>query len=1179
MKCAIKTALNSVCLMILLSGCGGAGGGSNPNPNPGPGPTPAPTSTPTPTTTPTPTPTSTPTPPPVSCEAGDSDGDGLSDCDELSFGTNPDVADTDGDGFNDKEEVENWDRLGGSHLRFNPLVADVPRLYMQQLSKPLVQLFATTEESGQITRGMSDAQSNEVQVTTSRGRTNTHKVEEQHAVGVNAEVKRRGPITSGSVEASYDYEHTDTTTDTSYWNETRVATNRQESEAYYEIIQSETTITTGGEIKLLMGFANDGDVSYTVNGMDIAAYMEDPHQPGKRIPVGTLQYQGDLSFTPQPLGLNATIDPDGLEPYTFVYTADGNPGEISRILQIANKLILKPTNLQLSGERADIDLSLAAANIKSRTAEVIIDFGNNPALPIERFRVAIDTGVGNTLPFDVLMHNHLNFSYEFGSASFNGASSENGLLAVRGQAMSAATNSYWLVAHTFTPAGAPSGSRETRLYNLLAAPYSASDINLARGDVLHLVYITDTDLDGLSDRLEQLNSTDINMADSDQDGLDDALETYGWYTNLASAPCDQGDQTLVFGDPLLVDSDADGNSDKQEFDTCSNPMGELSVDAGQDRVITKGSQFTLSAQSSNYSDYSKVAYHWQQLQGAPLGTLPNTDSIAVTAPQDVDGLLFEVTVTENGLSASDQIRVVVAEDAGAALFVDGDTGHDFNNDGSPELPYKTLGRAVELAQAGEDIYLNTLDGASYTLAETLTLPPDVSLYGGFDGNWLRDAATAPTTIVVNQSVGLSSADSSNDIWISGVSVLAVAPVRGSEHSIAIALSDSGVVTLDKVIAQGGNPTWPSNLSYDTSTDYRSGSSYGVLATNITWLDVLDSTLSAGKGADGIPGKNGRDGNPGDKGSNASGTSGGGGGSGHNGQNGGKGGNANTGFSTAGCTDGNKGGKGGDSGGSPSVTGGGGGAGGDITFYVVVCDPNNLAKDGGSVYTRAASGAAGVPSHNSSAFAGGLFNADFGFSSEHQGAQGWGGAGGGGGGSGMGYNFNAGGGGGGGGEGGEGGIGGFGGRGAGGSFGLLLNNVSYAYVADSQISTAEGGLGGAGGYGGVGGNGGDGGSGSDTGNRKGGNGGKGSPGGYGGAGGGGAGGPCAALLLINDSSLDISTVQLTTGDAGNGSYPNRGQGGWNYGIFQDSSSMLLDSQGLSFTLGASGNDAAAAAEHN
>ena len=132
----------------------------------------------------------------------DTDGDGLTDADEIALGTNKEVADTDGDGFLDKEEADNWDRFSGTHLRFNPLVADVPRLRVQALGAPIIQLYATTLESGSINQGMTNENSSEVKVTTDRGRSNVNKIEEQHAVGVNAGVEQSGPITTGSVSVS-----------------------------------------------------------------------------------------------------------------------------------------------------------------------------------------------------------------------------------------------------------------------------------------------------------------------------------------------------------------------------------------------------------------------------------------------------------------------------------------------------------------------------------------------------------------------------------------------------------------------------------------------------------------------------------------------------------------------------------------------------------------------------------------------------------------------------------------------------------------------------------------------------------------------------------------------------------------------------------------------------------------
>ncbi|HFB66893.1 MAG TPA: hypothetical protein ENJ60_15280 [Aeromonadales bacterium] len=1155
----MKTYKNTIAKLLVvvtlfgLVACGGGGGTTDPGVKP-------------------------PPPPPPGTKPVDTDGDGLTDEEETALGTNINVQDTDGDGFLDKEEADNWDKNSGTHLRFNPLVADVPRIRIERLGAPVIQLYATTVESVSVNRGMTNSALSEVQVTTDRGRSNTNVVEEQHAVNVNAEVKKRGPITTGKVAASYDYQHTDTTTETDYWNERTVETNRQESSDYFEFLRTNTIETKGGEIKILMGILNDGDISYTLKNMDLTAYMENPQRPGDLISVGTLIYEGDMNFTPDPLGTAVNPGSGDYTPFNFVYKAVENPEEISRILENSNQLVLRPTNLSLTGQRSDVDLNLAAQNVRARTAEVIIDFGDTQTPKTERYRVAVDTGNGDTLSFSDLMSNRLNFSFDFSSQSFPGKTgSHNGLTSVRSLAMNTATNSYWLVAHTFSPAGNPAGTTETKMYNILSQDYTASDINLRKGDVLHLVYITDTDLDGLSDRLEVLKGTDLNLADTDNDGLDDALEVYGWYSNLSAPPCDAGsDLSLVFSDPLKADTDADGNSDQVEFDNCSNPQGELKVNAGLDVLGNTSEKIKLEATPSNFQNRSNLRYSWTQTAGTSVGSLPNTASISFDAPALVDKLEFEVIVTDASqmnVSASDKISVFVLRDKTKSVFVEPDSGHDFNNDGrSPDSPLKTVERALDSSFGGADIYLNTPDSGSYVLADTLVLPSGANLYGGFDVNWAFDPLNTPTPILVNQAVAIS-AENFTDKTIRGISIEAKAPADGKVHSQAIYAANGSNLIIREVIAQGSDLTVVQPADADIAS-FNAASSYGVLAMNLDRLDVLNSFIHAGKGADGVKGLTGAPGRKGNKGSDGTGRNGGSGGKGHNGVNGGTAGTAVKGVVD--CTAGKVGAKGGNSisNSNAVITGGTKGAAGKAVSSFLKCTLTG-GGGGGSVFTRAKTGTQGTGAQNSSVFSSGFFVSANGVS---VGGQGTGGAGGGGGGSGPGHNFDDGGGGGGGGEGGEGGAGGQVGRGAGGSFGLAVSAVNFVSVSNSEISSGNGGAGGAGGSGGVGGSGGKGGTGADTGARKGGKGGTGAPGGYGGSGGGGAAGPVASILLLDGSELDMVDSTIITGNAGNGVNPNRGQGGWNYGVYILNSTFSVDDSNT-YQLGTSGNDAEVPADRN
>lgn len=409
---------------------------------------------------------------------------------------------------------------------------------------------------------------------------------------------------------------------------------------------------------------NDGNVSYTLNSMDLSTYMENSKRP------------------------------DDYTPFNFSYTADQNPEQTSRILEHSNQLVLQPANWSITIQSNDVDLSLAAQNIRERTAEIIIDFGDNQAIKTERYRVVIDTSVSDTLSFDDMMSQRLNFEYQFSAESFPGVNdSHTGLLSVGSLAINVNTNRYWLVAHTFTPASSPAGTKETTLYNILKNDYSANDINLRKGDVLYLAYITDSDLDGLSDRLEILNGTDRTLADSDSDGLDDAQEVYGWYTNLTGVPCEIGDDlVLVFGNPLLSDTDDDGIDDSAEFDACTDPQGELEVNAGIDKVASLSENVTLTAEPANYLTKATLSYQWVQTKGISVGALSNAASITFSTPDQVTSLQFQVTVTDTAQvnsNSSDDILVLIAKNKEKAVFVETDIGHGLNNDGlTPGTPIK-----------------------------------------------------------------------------------------------------------------------------------------------------------------------------------------------------------------------------------------------------------------------------------------------------------------------------------------------------------------------------------------------------------------------------------------------------------------------------------------------------------
>jgi len=88
----------------------------------------------------------------------------------------------------------------------------------------------------------------------------------------------------------------------------------------------------------------------------------------------------------------------------------------------------------------------------------------------------------------------------------------------------------------------------------------------------------DTDGDGLCDADEAHLGTFPNLADSDLDGLTDGQEVFhqncttgAWSGGWLYTYGDSGQQTRVTSDPLISDTDGDGQDDKAEFSLGTNP--------------------------------------------------------------------------------------------------------------------------------------------------------------------------------------------------------------------------------------------------------------------------------------------------------------------------------------------------------------------------------------------------------------------------------------------------------------------------------------------------------------------------------------------------------------------------------------------------------------------------------
>lgn len=562
----------------------------------------------------------------------------------------------------------------------------------------------------------------------------------------------------------------------------------------------------------------------------------------------------------------------------------------------------------------------------------------------------------------------------------------------------------------------------------------------------------------------------------------------------------------------------EGNGEPQ--DTIPDGVAQ----AGEDQDVARGASFTLDGSESSDPDGDALTYVWTQIWGPDVtdgeGTLSG-ESPSVDSPITVSTLLFTLEVDDgNGTgSAADTVQINVLEQLEGAIWVDGDDGSDVDGTGTRNNPYATISGALDRVDGpDQDIYVKTrATGAAYEESSTLEVPTSISLYGGYDDNWRRDAAGNQTG-VQGAATAVEVGPVEDNAWVSGFRIVGSDASSDGEDAFGIrVMGGAGAITLEDNHVRSGNA--------GNGSSSEAGSSYGVWVSGAELARIQRNVIESGAGGIGADGAHGSaGGEPESDGGDGSNPGGGARGapSDDGGAEGGLGGDGGTGFSDNGAAGfdglGENGGSGGR--GDPTGSGGAGDGGGG---------------DGGDGAGGGASGLGdGLLSPN------GLFLPNAGGTAQRA-ERGSGGGGGGGGQSTLGMD---GGGGGGGGAGGGGGFPGGPGRGGGASVGLLLHAVGDAEVEDNEIVSGAGGRGGDGGEGGIGGNGSAGG---DGGPRKcsvfgcgfaasgnGAEGGGGGKGGQGGGGGGGAGGPSYGILM--GSSENAPTIQgnsVTSGEGGTG----------------------------------------------
>ncbi len=516
----------------------------------------------------------------------DTDGDGLLDGDEPNYGSNildadsdddarvegqtmpnpelmdynevyiyktsPVLNDTDGDGKGDFEEI-----TGGG---FNPLIADTPKVRAVLSNNPNITIIKTDSQGTVVSsENMTSLQvRNDDIYNTSDTTSNKNVHESSKEITTETETKLLPPKCKTKT--------TEVTTTTDQFTEETTSSVTQGSvrdaqQSYYnnrEKIDQTDTQYSGGLMTLAFRVDNLSNLGVEVKQLFITVLKR--NVGGGFLPITTVS-----PITPNsPVAIDA-----GSSTGSFTVT-----GELD--LQTTRELLLDPSSLIFEVAKLGIGivgptgdtLYYSSTDIIERTTRLAIDYGDGSASETYSIRTTLkrdafgqQTGITLREALDILKEDpRIDFSYEtiespvydLETGSLIGTTRD--LAQIKNKPSISIKEGFWALLSSSQSAAEPLTS--------------VDEITLLHGDYTSLVFVKDSDEDGLYNREEFLIGTNRLMSDSDGDGLDDFVEVkQGWDIAVAGE-----DVRHVYPDARVSDADGDGWSDPFEKDNGTDPF-------------------------------------------------------------------------------------------------------------------------------------------------------------------------------------------------------------------------------------------------------------------------------------------------------------------------------------------------------------------------------------------------------------------------------------------------------------------------------------------------------------------------------------------------------------------------------------------------------------------------------
>ena len=304
----------------------------------------------------------------------DGDGDGLYDGLEVStFFTSPLFDDTDGDQLKDGYEI---------NVNRNPKVADLPQPVLKVGEMRMGLDVRFIESDGTSTREL-DAKSAEATLVQSSSQEFSSSDSTSHEAGATIAVGAGQTFSVGyddgfTAGASFSFNQSSEVSNTNSWSSSFTAASSQATEQSHSTSLStereaaaESTVireVLGASLHLAVSLESRGNIAFTARNLQVAALIQDPDDPKRLTPIGTLVPDTGLETA---FNLGPLVPPKG--PIVFSST-NVYPQLVDELMKDPRGLVFRFANYDIVDEGGR-NFAFTSQEVNDRTARIAIDYG------------------------------------------------------------------------------------------------------------------------------------------------------------------------------------------------------------------------------------------------------------------------------------------------------------------------------------------------------------------------------------------------------------------------------------------------------------------------------------------------------------------------------------------------------------------------------------------------------------------------------------------------------------------------------------------------------------------------------------------------------------------------------------------------------------------------------------